>query len=245
MASHETLRRAARAVQRTPMHPQWIAFEFKSRLDDWIAANATGTVIDVGVGNADRRSNLPHCLEYLSVDHLDARATGYHSTPDVWATASHLPFPARSADTLMLLDVMEHLSDPTSALSEAFRVLRPGGTLLISVPFAYPLHDVPNDFQRWTAYGLRRQLSSSGFSRPRVQPVGSPPETAALLGSIALASCTLEWIQRRSLLALLIPAIAAMVLLKNLAGRALGMVCSTRELMPYGYWVSARKAESP
>lgn len=53
--------------------------------------------------------------------------------------AAHIPLPDRSFDGALFLDVLEHLPDERGALHEAARLLRPGGTLVLSVPHKGPL----------------------------------------------------------------------------------------------------------
>ena len=43
------------------------------------------------------------------------------------------------------------------------RVLKPGGHAWLSIPFVYPIHNEPYDFQRYTEYGLRREAADAGF----------------------------------------------------------------------------------
>lgn len=49
-------------------------------------------------------------------------------------------------------------------MNECYRVLKKGGTLLISVPFLYHIHADPHDYQRWTKYKWQTQLENIGFS---------------------------------------------------------------------------------
>ena len=58
----------------------------------------------------------------------------YPGLPFVRGSADQLPFPDRSFDAVLLLDVLEHLPSAEAALDEARRVLRPCGTLIVSVP---------------------------------------------------------------------------------------------------------------
>jgi SAM-dependent methyltransferase len=58
----------------------------------------------------------------------------YPWLPMVRADATSLPFPHCSVDAVVILDVLEHLADPVAVLVEVRRVLRPGGSLVVSVP---------------------------------------------------------------------------------------------------------------
>jgi SAM-dependent methyltransferase len=74
-----------------------------------------------------------------------------------------LPFRDSSCDTLLAVEVLEHVPDPTRCAAEFARVLRPGGKLLITVPFSAPRHQLPFDFARFTPEGIRGLLERNGF----------------------------------------------------------------------------------
>ena len=61
-------------------------------------------------------------------------------------------------DVVLCTEVLEHLPEPQRAVDEMFRVLRPGGTLLLTTRFLFPIHDAPHDYFRFTKYGLRHLL---------------------------------------------------------------------------------------
>ena len=79
--------------------------------------------------------------------------------PDVVCDVCDMPFPDNSFDAVFLIEVLEHVHNPPKALSEIYRVLKPGGNLIFSVPFIFPLHDRPGDYFRYTKYGLKLLLS--------------------------------------------------------------------------------------
>jgi len=74
---------------------------------------------------------------------------------DVIGSVYELPFGDKSFDIVLCMAVIEHLEDPKVAIAEIQRVLKPGGKILVSVPFLFPIHDSPNDFWRFTKYGLK------------------------------------------------------------------------------------------
>jgi len=73
---------------------------------------------------------------------------------DVVGSVYELPFNDNEFDNVLLMVVIEHLEEPQKAILEIKRVLKPGGKILVSVPFMFPMHDTPNDFWRFTKYGL-------------------------------------------------------------------------------------------
>jgi SAM-dependent methyltransferase len=74
---------------------------------------------------------------------------------DVVGDVYQLPFGDNEFDIVLCMVVLEHLEEPSRAIVEMRRVLKPGGKILVSVPFLFPIHDSPNDFWRFTKYGLK------------------------------------------------------------------------------------------
>ncbi len=90
---------------------------------------------------------------------------------DVCGDAHALPLATASFDTVVASQVFEHLHTPRLALSEVARVLRPGGHLLLAVPFLYFVHQAPHDYQRLTRYGLEQLFVDQPFDI-QIQPFG-------------------------------------------------------------------------
>ena len=72
-----------------------------------------------------------------------------------------------------MTEVLEHLQKPVEALEEAYRLLKSGGKLVISMPFLYGVHADPQDFQRWTDEKLKIELEKVGFEVKQIEPMGS------------------------------------------------------------------------
>ena len=78
------------------------------------------------------------------------------------------PLSDESVDVVLSTETLEHVPDPPRFLAEAFRCLKPGGRVLLTVPFAARWHFIPHDYWRFTPSGLQRLLSAAGFSDIRV-----------------------------------------------------------------------------
>jgi SAM-dependent methyltransferase len=120
-----------------------------------------GEVLDVGCGRKPYRS-LTAATRYVGVD-VDSPATRGHGDVDVFYDGRTLPFAGASFDGVLCSQVFEHVFAPREFLAELARVLRPGGTLLLTTPVAWDEHEQPHDFARYSSFGLRATLEAAGF----------------------------------------------------------------------------------
>ncbi|OQW92970.1 MAG: hypothetical protein BWK79_13580, partial [Beggiatoa sp. IS2] len=173
--------------------------------------------------------------DYIGMDYYQTAVHWYATRPQVYGDAQQLPFSDDSMDTVLLLDVLEHLPNPEACLQEIVRILKPTGKLVLKVPFLYPLHDVPLDFQRWTQFGLRQFTQRYGLTIHQETATGQPIETAALLANIALTKTVLNWIRHKHpalILAVLLP---FTILFINLLSWLINRFSPAEEMMPYSY----------
>jgi SAM-dependent methyltransferase len=77
--------------------------------------------------------------------------------------------------------VLEHVPNPAHYVAECFRVLKPGGSLLLTTHGVFHDHGCPYDFQRWTADGLRRLIEESGFRVDEVKKLTCGPRALCSL----------------------------------------------------------------
>lgn len=84
----------------------------------------------------------------ISTDIDPARA------PDVVDDITRSSFPDETFDAVIIMEVLEHVPEPHRATLEIHRLLKPGGRLIASTPFLFPIHDRPHDYFRYTKYGL-------------------------------------------------------------------------------------------
>ncbi|MBS0461884.1 MAG: class I SAM-dependent methyltransferase, partial [Proteobacteria bacterium] len=137
-------------LRRTVLHPQWFAFREECETRCWVGALAQGLVLDIGCADGWAKQALSGQCQYVGLDYPTTAQGIYGTRPDVFADGARLPFVDDSFDSVLLLEVLEHVAQPGAVLTEIRRVLKPGGVLLPSMPFLYPLHDAPHDYQRYT-----------------------------------------------------------------------------------------------
>lgn len=75
-------------------------------------------------------------------------------------------------DYLLCTQILEHLREPSKAFREFHRLLRPGGKVFLTTNFIYQIHMEPNDFYRFTEYGLRYLGEANGFEVEHLKPHG-------------------------------------------------------------------------
>jgi SAM-dependent methyltransferase len=151
-----------------------------------LVADSRGKIVDVGCGAQPYRSLLPSGVEYVGIDIAEAgERFGYEAPDTVYFTGGRWPKEAEDADVLLCTEALEHVPDPAAFLGEAFRCLRPGGTLVATVPFAARWHFIPFDYWRFTPSGLERLLEAAGFRSVQVWARGNAV-TVACYKSMAL-----------------------------------------------------------
>ena len=157
------------------------------------------------------------------------------------ADCAALPFADASFDTVLLLEVLEHVADARGVLAEISRVLKPGAVLLISVPFLYPIHDAPHDYLRFTPSGIDAELSANGFE-PASRDLRSPGFAAAgFLASVACAEAALAAWREKSWRIVLAPFALLAVPLINALGWIATRLFATSQLIATGYAIRALK----
>ncbi len=181
----ERLRRRLRYLHRqTPLNAYWLDMVHLRRAVASLAPQARGRMLDVGVGERPYADLFaPHVSRYVGVEYPPAcenlspgiteRVHVGLGFVDVWCDGHHLPFADASFDTVLSIEVLEHVPDPDRMLAEVRRVLRPGGALLVTVPFAVAQHALPYDFWRYTPQGLRAMLEHAGFTVESCSPRGN------------------------------------------------------------------------
>jgi len=114
---------------------------------------AGGIVVDLGCGDKPYQSYV-RAKKYIGVDKQGG---------DLRADVLNLPLKNSYADTVISTQVLEHVTDPQQLLKECYRILKPGGYLVLTAPMNWPLHDVSRDYWRFTEFGLVHLAKETGF----------------------------------------------------------------------------------
>lgn len=182
--ARSTLRARLEWLARTPLHPQWLMP--RRRLAPALL-RCDGLILDIGSADRWLEAVLPPGARYVALDYPTTALGMYGTRPDVLADAQRLPFADLSVDAVACFEVLEHVADPDTVCREIARVLSPGGIVNLSMPFLYPVHDAPFDFQRWTSHGWRRSLAAVDLEVERIEAANHPLHAGAVLLALSLA----------------------------------------------------------
>lgn len=222
-------------------HPQWHTDRLHVRSRRKLMLIQESLVVDIGSGNSANETLLGNNNQLLRLDYPDTNKR-YTSLPDIFADACRLPLADQSVDVILLLEVLEHIPDHAQALAEAFRALKPGGKLYLSVPFLYPLHDTPFDFFRFTPYGLKHILSNQGFQVVEEIRHGNSFSTAFQLLNLAIMELVQKIHTHSRILGITGAVIAyPLCLFNNFTGYALSFLPGSS--LAFGYFIIAQRKE--
>ena len=175
------------------LHPQWLSDRFHIRSRQSLRALRDSRILDIGSGNS---RNIAYLHASNSVIRLDYPVSNrrYELRPDVFGDACYLPVVDNAFDAIFLFEVLEHLDAPNRAIREIRRALQPRGKLFVSVPFVYPIHDAPYDFQRFTIHGIRHLLQTLGFEVVQIAQHGNSLLVPMQLVNLGLLEgCRAAW----------------------------------------------------
>jgi SAM-dependent methyltransferase len=114
---------------------------------------------DYGCGNMPYQPLVaPFVAKYVGIDLPENPRADIHILP-----AGQIQMPAQSVDVVLSTQVLEHVEDPALYLSEAHRILKEEGLLILSTHGYWMFHPDPTDFWRWTSAGLQKVIREKGF----------------------------------------------------------------------------------
>ena len=149
--------------------------------DRWVAAQAAllsegAVVLDAGAGSCPYRSLFAHC-DYKTQDFTslqgDQLSGGQYGAIDYVCDIVAIPADDNSFDAILCSEVIEHVPDPDTVMEEFFRILKPGGRLILTAPLGSGIHQEPYHFYGgYTPFWYEKVLSEKGFSKINVQANG-------------------------------------------------------------------------
>ncbi len=225
----------------TFLHPQWFAHRHEQSLFASIGGQSGMRVLDIGCSDQRIKRFLPRDREYTGLDYYSTATQWYETRPTIYGDAHALPFSNARFETVLLLDVLEHLQAPEVCMKEIGRVLENGGNLFLKVPFLYPIHDAPVDFHRWTRFGLFELAQRHGFEVVSERHIGEPLETATLLTNIAWSKTVLRWIRSGNPLMVFGLLLPPAVVLMNVVSSLVSRISASDAMMPHGYLLKLQK----
>ncbi len=126
------------------------------------AADITGVVLDIGSGSgSDKegrkyRDYFPQAALYVTSE------VSADFDVDLVLDVRNMPeVDDATYDCVFCSGVLEHVDDYQSGIDEITRIIKPGGILLLGLPFRQAIHLAPHDFWRFTEYGLRYLLEDN------------------------------------------------------------------------------------
>src|SRR6478672_10261068 len=127
-------------------------------------------VLDAGAGECPHSTLFAH-TRYVKLDRGIGDHTWDYSRIDVQGDVCELPFRDGVFDAVVNIQVLEHIKEPGVCVAEMARVLKPGGQLILTTVQDWEIHQHPNDFFRYTRYGLEYLFEKAGL-KSRVEALG-------------------------------------------------------------------------
>lgn len=175
--------------------PFYSAFWVVRRLRQIIRAHAKyahGRMLDVGCGlKPHEKLFAPFVTHHVGIDY--SPLSGYRGNrADVSGDAAELPFADASFDTVLCTELVVDLPDPERTIAEFARVLAPGGTVIVTAAFVYPVHD-RNDYFRFSPDGMGVIMRRHGLGVERVVPTSGTAVTLAVMTNLYWYDYQLIW----------------------------------------------------
>ncbi len=138
------------------------------------ALDPQAAILDVGAGRGDFADLFTDHSNYLALD-----ICPYPEVDIVCDLTQANPFREASLDAILLMNVLEHVYDTHALLASLVEMLKPGGRLIVAIPFLVKMHQVPVDFARYTHYALVRFAPEHGLEVSHLEGYYDP---VSLLG---------------------------------------------------------------
>ena len=122
-----------------------------------------GRLLDFGCGAKPYKSLFTNVTEYIGLDYASEGHSHANEHIDVYYDGITIPFAAEQFDAIFSSEVFEHVFRLEAIIPELNRVLKMGGKILLTCPFTWEEHEIPNDYARYTRFALQDLLEKNGF----------------------------------------------------------------------------------
>jgi SAM-dependent methyltransferase len=126
-----------------------------------------GIMVDVGCGTKPYAVFFKNISKYIGIDKPDKKTSA-----DIYADALKLPLPDNSVDICFNSWLLDDINEPEKYFQEIKRILKNDGISIMIEAQIFPEHDAPNDYFRFTRYGLEFLATKNGFSIEEIIPLG-------------------------------------------------------------------------
>lgn len=153
----------------------WLIQKYQTENLSRVKKYVSGRLLDVGCGTKPyRRLFAENVTEHFGVDLRPERSANKElKSADIYCDiAGGLPFQEAEFDSILCTEVIEHVREPGALIKEMARVLKKGRYLVLTAPECWGLHEEPNDYYRYTRYGLEYLVESNGLRVISLQKKG-------------------------------------------------------------------------
>ena len=141
-----------------------------------------GRTLDIGGGSFYKNlSNSTWSNYFVLEPDLDSlpKPNDLDKIMSISADAGKSPIKSHSFDTVIIIQVLQFIYEPTKVIAEANRILKKNGRIVIQVPQSGNLHGVPHHYYNFTRFWLERTLSENNFKIIDYIPLGGAWRTIA------------------------------------------------------------------
>ena len=164
------------------------SFTFRRQIYKFVSSiELSGSILDVGCGSKPYLHLFKKNKPYIGVDVYISGHDHTTSRVDVYYDGKNLPFEDESFSNVVIFEVLEHVEDVDTMLNEIHRVIKPGGKVVLTIPFLWPEHEMPFDNQRYTSIKLPKVLAMHGLEPLKIVKL--------CVGSQAIGQLIIEYIR--------------------------------------------------
>lgn len=143
------------------INPFYFARKGLARHITELGGKLSGRTLDIGCGTKPY-AHLYGSTEYVGLE-IDTPRNRSSKNADHFYDGNAFPFGGAEFDSIVANEVFEHVFNPDQFLAEVVRVLKPGGMMLMTLPFVWDEHEQPHDFARYSSFGIRSLLERHGL----------------------------------------------------------------------------------